>query len=330
MTQSCQACEMTPATVIEPCDDEEHSFLACSSCYERLQARALRPIEWYNLAKRHGTWQYLLHDDFYDEDGNAEQPEIDVPVSGSGDSAPKLSKVRSDTEQLLDFTITQWFIREELSQAWNRLPKELILKSLINRFERNTNIGIRAITLEIAAIALKDIGATFVRNAWLTYPTGTEFWSLAQSSASCLPKEEGFSRVKKALADLQPKERMACMGALSYFQSAETLAWIEENISDPHTEAWGRLAANSEFDWTRATQWLQSGRPLSLVSIDALCTIAMPNTALSKSLKPTLLRPPTTNDFIKYLTDYAKKDSAHRVTQRIEVLIQMASSLTQI
>lgn len=62
MTDFCQACEIDPPDIIEPCDDETSPYHVCSACHDRLHARALRPVEWYNLAKRHGWWQFLLHD----------------------------------------------------------------------------------------------------------------------------------------------------------------------------------------------------------------------------------------------------------------------------
>jgi hypothetical protein len=67
MSQPCQACETAVAEIVETCDDEHEPYHVCASCHGRLLARALRPLEWYNLAKRHGWFTYLLHDDFYDE-----------------------------------------------------------------------------------------------------------------------------------------------------------------------------------------------------------------------------------------------------------------------
>src|SRR5258707_12116757 len=35
------------------------------------------PLEWFNLAAKHGWRKYLLHDDFYDQDGTADVPKIE-------------------------------------------------------------------------------------------------------------------------------------------------------------------------------------------------------------------------------------------------------------
>jgi hypothetical protein len=67
MKQLCQSCETADATISDTCDDPDDPYQLCLPCSARLQARILRPAEWYSLARRHGWRQHLLHDDFYDE-----------------------------------------------------------------------------------------------------------------------------------------------------------------------------------------------------------------------------------------------------------------------
>lgn len=45
----------------------------------RLLAHDLQPNEWKALVEKYGM-QYMLHDDFYDEDGTAWQPVVHIPV----------------------------------------------------------------------------------------------------------------------------------------------------------------------------------------------------------------------------------------------------------
>lgn len=45
----------------------------------RLLAHDLRPDEWKALVAKHGE-QFMLHDDFYSEDGEAYQPVVHIPV----------------------------------------------------------------------------------------------------------------------------------------------------------------------------------------------------------------------------------------------------------
>lgn len=93
-------------TIVERCDDEDSPYRLCAACHDRLMARALRPIEWYNLAKRHSWSRHLLHDDFYDEDGTATQPVQDV-VDAASRPAPRLLEVAGDAETLLDYSGTE-------------------------------------------------------------------------------------------------------------------------------------------------------------------------------------------------------------------------------
>src|SRR5262245_55224784 len=102
MIQTCQACERAEGEIVEPRDDAQDPYLLCAPCHRRLHARALRPLEWYNLAKRHGWHPYLLHDDFYDEEGTAHQPDGDVD-NAHDYPAPALADVRHDAELLLDY-----------------------------------------------------------------------------------------------------------------------------------------------------------------------------------------------------------------------------------
>ena len=118
MPQRCEACEHDPAEIVEPCDDPQEPYHLCAPCHRRLHARALRPIEWYNLAKRHGWYQFLLHDDFYDEDGTADQPTEDVERP-SEFPAPTLDVVAGDPSLLLDFSITRWHFTRDLAAAWD-------------------------------------------------------------------------------------------------------------------------------------------------------------------------------------------------------------------
>jgi hypothetical protein len=74
---------------------------------DKLLERGLRPVEWYNLARHHSWNQFLLHDDFYDEDGTATQPE--TPILDAGNyPAPSLKSVAHSPELLLDYSITRW------------------------------------------------------------------------------------------------------------------------------------------------------------------------------------------------------------------------------
>jgi len=329
MTSICEACEQSPAEIVEAGDNCEDPYHLCTACHHRIQARALRPIEWYNLAKRHGWNQFLLHDDFYEETGVATQPEDDVEHAKDF-PAPTLFTVSHDPNLLLDFSITRWHLEKNVVDTWSMLRRSDVLAALAKRFAITANASIRAKVLEICALVLREHAEEFVRYAWGDYPAKVDLHSLAQASAECLPFREGFDRVVAAVSSLEGAQKREAASCLCYFHSTETLEWIERNIYEPITESWGYLAAASEFDWARAESWIKRARPLSLVVIDALLAIAKPPTPFLRAQKPRLIQPPTPARFREVLMEYAAKDCVPRVQQRTDTLLNSINAILEI
>ena len=326
MTSICEACEQSPAEVVESGDDAENPYRLCIACHLRIQARALRPIEWYNLAKRHGWNQFLLHDDFYEDTGVATQPEEDVERAEDF-PAPLLSSVTHDSSLLLDYSITRWRLEKNILDAWSKLQPNDVLAALTKRFAITTNVGIRAKVLEICALVLREYAVEFIRYAWGDYPAKADLYSLAQASAACLPFREGFDRVVAAVNFHEGKKKHEVAFCLSYFHSVETLDWIEQNTCEPITDSWGSIAAASQLDWLRIESWLRHGRPLSLVAIDALLAIERPQTPFLRTYQPKLIQPPTPDRFKEVLKEYASKDRVPRVEQRTKILLNNINTI---
>ena len=55
-------------------------YLLTPNRMKRLLAHDLRPYEWQALANKYGANQFMLHDDFYTEDGASWQPTVRIPV----------------------------------------------------------------------------------------------------------------------------------------------------------------------------------------------------------------------------------------------------------
>lgn len=326
MPKLCEACERNAADSVEPCDHSEEVYHVCAACRHRLNARSLRPIEWYNLAKRHGWSRFLLHDDFYEENGEASQPEeaVERPEDFP---APKLEDVAHDAVLLLDYSITRWRLDEKTAAAWLSFNRPHVLTALSQRYATTTNHEIRSCVLEICALALQDAGADFVRYAWGDYST-IFLPFLAKASAACLPLREGFDRVTSALAVEEGSSKRDLMLTLNYFHSSEALDWIEKHIFEPITESWGSLAAASNLDWPRVEQWFEHGRPLSLVAIDALAAIVRPPNLLLRAYVPRLLNPPSPDRMRQVLSAYAELDRVPRVQKRISALLKSVDGLT--
>lgn len=291
MSSVCQSCQREPRQIAEACDNTEAPYLLCHACHERLLSRSLRPAEWFNLSKRFGWWQFLLHDDFYDEDGAASQPETEVAAPESF-PCPELSDVPHEPESLLDYTATRWSIDDELRAAWCQLDPLEVLQAIETRFAKAPNAGIKSVCLDVAAMATRSIGAGFTTMAWRHYPSDVEVGPLFRATAACLPLEEGFGRACQAVQGLTGRDRRNAMLSLSHFQSTLALRWIEQQADEPTTDEWGNLAAASCISWSDVCAWLARGRPLSLIAIDAMRAIADPKTPLLRAMAPTLLSPP--------------------------------------
>lgn len=325
MSFICQACERQPYTAIERCDDAEEPYLVCAGCHVRLHGRALRPLEWFNLAKRHGWSKFLLHDDFYDDDGQASQPEDDVEDAECY-PAPTLHDVQGSGSRLLEYTITRWHLTDDVRAAWRLLPQSDVLATLSQQFAGTRNREVRAAVLRVAAL-LGHGGESVALQAWRAYPDVGSFWSLGEATASCLPPEDGFHRVVSALASMEGPEWQESFPALAHFRSTRTLDWIESHVTEPLGQAWGYLAAASALSWPRAEKWLELGRPLSLVAVDALLAIAKPRTPFLQHIRPSFAEAPS-EAVMRYAIELLmQRDPVPRVTQRGRALIELLPAL---
>jgi len=72
----CEACNGVSAQwLIESLGRDGETYLVCGNCSPPLSNRALSRKQFKNLLQNgHSTSEFLLHSDFYDEDGNALQP----------------------------------------------------------------------------------------------------------------------------------------------------------------------------------------------------------------------------------------------------------------
>ena len=120
--KKCQACRQRPVEVFVDDDDQEQPYLVCAECSQRLRRRALRPLEWFNLAATHGVRKHLLHDDFYWDNGVAQQPTEEVSDADKF-LAPTLREVKHDGSRLLDYAMTLYALDRETETALRAYDK---------------------------------------------------------------------------------------------------------------------------------------------------------------------------------------------------------------
>ncbi|WP_193366729.1 hypothetical protein [Pelagibius marinus] len=288
----------------------------------------MRPLEWFNLAAIHGQWKYLLHDDFYDEQGTALQSEASEH-SAVGPPAPSLALAARSLERLVDYCVTRWWVDAEVYEEFAAFASEAILKELERRTEVR-NWQVLSTCLGICANALGNHAGEWVR---CKFGRATEEGILsawAKAAASCLPHPEGLHMAMQALGKLNNRDLREQKMALMWFRSPDVLDWIEAHVPSTNiSEDWGRLAALSALEWSRAQKWLERGRPLSLVTIDALSEfIPRPGQApIIGQLAPALQGCDVRSEIGQELRRYMTVDDVPRVTRKCSFIIEQLGQL---
>ena len=323
---TCQACECAPVDVAEPSDNRKYPYHLCEPCHKRLLSYSLRPNEWYNLAKRFGCWQFLLHDDFYDDDGKAAQPEEEFEFESSF-AAPTLTDVSYDLNRTIDHIFTLWHPSEDYFEVLKSFPKDQLIIALEAKLATSPNNSYGASLFDICGEVLKDEGSDLVRSGW-KIKDSIDFVSLAFATTQCLPKKEGFQLIDKELQAMPLQNKRDCCFVLSYYKSPQVFEWLEDNIQSPITETWGRVAACTGADWTILLRWLDGGRPLSLVALDCMKSCIHYDTPFTKKLKPSVSGEISSIELQAALKEYLKKDSVPRVEKAVTYLTKHTEELT--
>ena len=311
----CEACRINQVAVTNTDDDPTQPYQLCAECNSRLVGFALRPLEWFNLAAKHGPNKYLLHDDFYDDDGTAYQPEIPVD-DASLLPAPKLSDIDRDLPRLLDMAITQWFLADDVVDAFSDHDAKAVLDALMVRTDSSQNAWVESTCLQICARSLGPIAAEWVRSRYGQSPDLLYWWVAA--AAACLPSDDAWDSATKAIAQSQNVREDA--QSLGWFRDDRTLDWIEEQLPIlelPVTQDWGRLAAISRLTWSRTESWLALGRPLSLVALDAMVSCYHYDTMNLKRIQPKLTAEVAESYISEALDRYLASDDVPRVSLAI-------------
>lgn len=316
----CQACLTAPVEQ-EIAETEGEPFRVCSACALRLQNLALRPIEWYRLAALHGPLTALLHDDFYDQDGRADQNRMPVEHATLF-SAPTLRMVSANLASLLDYAMTRWHLDDAVVAALRMHPANAVLSSISDLAESRPTEWVESRCYEIAARVLGPVAGEWLASRWETGTTPRTLFAFLEAAASCLPRDDTVPRALEAVERASERDLSSWAMALAWFRSELVLDWMEERVRSPVSDRWGQLAACSGFTWSTATRWLAAGRPLSLVAIDALATIMRPN---APGRAPTLADlvgnmpdAPARSEILNRLREHALNDPVPRITQAIE------------
>jgi hypothetical protein len=281
-------------------------------------------LEFFNLAAIHGPVSYL-HDDFYDDEtGKALQPKTKV-MHAANFPFPGLADAKEDVRKLVDYACVPCFMPEEVVGLLNLHDKAAMLHYLQDKVNYNRAISGRA--YEIVGKVLGSTAKQWITKEWDNRKEG-ELLIFAEGIAKCLPFEQAFELMTEAIDASDTKSFTDNSAALLYFESHQTLEWIEKishrinNVSI----SWGVLSAASQFSWDVAYKWLELGRPLSLIALDALvfCTTTGERKAQALWLikhPPTLINAAPSNIIADTITQYLRKDNVPRTATAVAQII---------
>lgn len=258
-------CGRAPTRRIKIDAEGSDEFVLCDHCAERLEAHALRPLEWYNLARIHTPDSYHLHDDFYDDDGVADQP--DMPVDDAKlFPAPTLDDVKHDLATLFDHCKSRHALRQPELDAFRAFDPADVLAEIDRRIQD------QRLTFDFVKIATHhpcERTPDWLRRV-LDSKTGPGLRLLLATCVPFISAAELFDRATRGAADDDPRERHAWVRCLGSTRDPRVVDWIESNIESPTSNVWGAAAAQAGIEWPRLSAWLEHGRPLSLAALDAL------------------------------------------------------------
>lgn len=317
----CEACLTSPIEHVVANEMADRPFKVCQPCAHRLENLALRPLEWYRLSALHGPLSYLLHDDFYDEYGRADQNKIPVKQA-SLFSIPTLADVSTDLDALLDYSMTRWHLGDETVAAFQGHEGSDVLSRLSVLVEDRPILWVEARCYEIAATVLGPMAEQWVKGRWESGSRAALLHSFMRAVAACIPHEEAIPLALKAVEQSGATDLSVPAMSLAEFHSSKVIDWIDCVTTSPVSNRWGLLAARSGLSWATAARWLDKGRPMSLVAMDALGVIMQPKHTGRPSMFPIEMKDAPSHDAIlARLRQYALSDPVPRVTQMIDRIV---------
>jgi MoaA/NifB/PqqE/SkfB family radical SAM enzyme len=218
-----------------------------------------------------------------------------------------------------------------LEEAVQRIPVEerLLLGKQVWKDLRRPGLDVDWRALELmrecgpaAATWLRELVPLLLKENY--YAMGIAF----RAMATVLPKEESFPLALIWLRESKDREeftkRIQSFFALENPGTAGLIEewWLAAEPSAPVTSFWGPLAANSHIDWGTLRRWIETGRPLSLIALEALVVYSR------KGLSPGY-GSPTRSEFESVLKACLTLDTAPRVEKIVSSLLAVSDKLSR-
>ena len=328
----CESCNINDFEVEQLADVGQKPYRLCKPCLDRLLNKSLRPLEFFNLTAIHGH-SFYLHDDFYDfETGEATQPDKEV-LQPDEFPFPDFEQIKNNLERLIDFAFVQYFTEDFVIKQLKQFDKNETLKTIDKKVKYNRAINYKA--YEVVRKVIGEEAKDWLKTEWANRQEN-ELLIFAEPISKCFHFDEAFETLTNEIESKDEKYLAENISALLYLQSNKTLDWIEKVIhrTSNISTNWGTVVAASEFSWVRADKWLNIGRPLSLVAIDALlfCTTTGERQNQAFWLQqnpPKLTDNPRPEIIAKKLKDYLSNDNVPRTKNAINKIIGNIFQVTE-
>lgn len=198
-------------------------------------------------------------------------------------------------------------IENELSR---RLDERPVLKFDIIRVASNVIIG---------------TSSPFITSLWHSRSEEDSLVEYAKLLANSFESDQGILEYLAQLDNIKSeKELNDQIRGLMYFNSPEVNYWIEIAVDRVTniTSTWGVVSALSDVNWDTLKKWINLGRPLSLVALDALSEYATDNNTMNSSPLSRerilgLPDPPSKEEILEVINNYQIVDSVPRVKQGV-------------
>jgi hypothetical protein len=323
MSNWCESCRLRPSVLHEHLNDSVIPYCLCQPCYDRLVHRSLRPLEYFNLVAIHGH-EYEIHDDFYDDEGVAYAAE-DPVLPDTTLAFPTLQNLRGQVECLVDYALVKWRYPPAVTPYLTVFTPEQVLRVLDEKIAHNPFLLPKC--LEVAAEVLQGQAYAWVKYHLSLVDGPLQVLNFAYALARCFPAAEAQDLLLAALGTLSEKALAEHITCLCYLAGNGPLDWIETHCRTITNVpgSYGVTCAALGISWERVHRWLQAGRPLSLMALDALVNCSTTSETQNRSPwlrehPPHLHAPLALETMDEALHAYVALDSVPRTKQAVRFI----------
>ncbi|QDA59903.1 hypothetical protein FHG12_07180 [Hymenobacter jejuensis] len=227
--------------------------------------------------------------------------------------------------RLVDYALVKWLYPSEVTAFLAEFEPNEVLLVLDEKLALNPFLLPKC--LEIAAESLGIQAYAWVRFRLGHYEDPHEVLLFAHAIARCFPSVEANETILPALAKLDEKglaEHITCLIGLP---GNSALDWVETHCRSIRNVpgSFGLACAAVGITWERVLRWLQAGRPLSLIALDALvnCGTSAETLGASQWLRenpPSLQKPASFEAMGKELDRYLEQDRVPRTKNAVRFI----------